>query len=63
MSLGFVLVLTGVAVILGSLMPFFVVPVFTIVMDIVFIRVEEQILEERFGQAWLAYRAKVRRWI
>jgi len=63
MYLGFVLVLTGIAVILGSLMPFFVVPVFAIVMDIVFTRVEDRMLEERFGQAWLAYRTKARRWV
>ena len=57
------LVLTGIAVILGWLMPFFVVPVFAIVADTVFVRVEERMLAERFGQAWLTYRAKVRRWI
>jgi protein-S-isoprenylcysteine O-methyltransferase Ste14 len=32
-------------------------------MDIVFIRVEERMLEETFGEVWLEYKKKVRRWI
>jgi protein-S-isoprenylcysteine O-methyltransferase Ste14 len=63
MYLGFVLVLIGLAVILGSLTPFIVVPVFAVLMDQVFIQIEESMLEEKFGQVWLEYKAKVRRWI
>jgi protein-S-isoprenylcysteine O-methyltransferase Ste14 len=32
-------------------------------MDVVFIRVEEKMMEETFGEAWLEYKKKVRRWI
>jgi protein-S-isoprenylcysteine O-methyltransferase Ste14 len=32
-------------------------------MDRVFVRVEEAMLEEKFGQTWLAYKTRVRRWI
>ena len=63
MYLGFVLILLGVAVLLGSLTPNLVIPIFAILMDRVFIQVEVQMLEEQFGETWLAYRAKVRRWI
>jgi steroid 5-alpha reductase family enzyme len=63
MYLGFVLILLGPAVLLGSLTPFFVVPIFAVVMDRVFIVVEERMLAEEFGQAWLSYKAKVRRWV
>lgn len=63
MYLGFVLILVGLAVLLGSLTPFIIVPVFAIVMDRVFIVVEERMLTDRFGQAWLDYKAKVRRWV
>jgi protein-S-isoprenylcysteine O-methyltransferase Ste14 len=28
-----------------------------------FIRIEERMLEEKFGKAWSAYKEKVRRWI
>jgi protein-S-isoprenylcysteine O-methyltransferase Ste14 len=32
-------------------------------MKVVFIEVEERTLEENFGQAWLANKKNVRRWI
>jgi len=63
MYLGFVLILTGAAVFMGSLMPYAVIIVFAVVMDVVLIRVEEQMLEEKFGEVWLEYKGKARRWI
>jgi len=63
MYLGFVLSLIGIAVLLGSLVSFFVIPIFAVLMDRVFIRVEERMLEAKFDQAWFDYEAKVRRWI
>jgi protein-S-isoprenylcysteine O-methyltransferase Ste14 len=32
-------------------------------MDMIFIRVEEKMLEEKFGKVWLEYAQKVRRWV
>lgn len=63
MYLGFVLILIGLAVLLGSLIPYFVIPIFAILMDRVFIQVEERMLAKQFRQTWLAYKAKVRRWV
>jgi len=63
MYLGFMLILAGIAVFMGSLTPYAVVVVFAVLMEVVFIRVEERMLEQKFGEAWLAYKAKVRRWI
>ncbi len=63
MYLGFVLILTGVAILLGSLMPFLVVPVFVVWIDRTFIPMEERMLADQFEAAWLAYRKKTRRWI
>ena len=63
MYLGYILILVGVALIVRSLTPYAVIPVFAILMDRVFIRVEEQMLEENFGQSWLEYAKKVRRWL
>jgi protein-S-isoprenylcysteine O-methyltransferase Ste14 len=63
MYLGFVLILLGLAILLGSLTPFLVVPVFAVLMDRVFIVVEERMLAEKFGQAWLDHKVKVRRWV
>jgi protein-S-isoprenylcysteine O-methyltransferase Ste14 len=63
MYLGFILILLGIAVILGSLTPFAIVPVFAVLMDQVFIQVEESMLQVKFDQDWLEYKATVRRWI
>lgn len=63
MYLGFGLVLLGVALMMGSLTPFLVIPLFVLLIDRLFIRVEEGMLAERFGQNWLAYKAGVRRWL
>ena len=63
MYLGFVLVLLGVAMLLGSLTPFVVILVFAAVIDRLFITVEEQMLKSRFGSEWQAYAKQTRRWI
>jgi protein-S-isoprenylcysteine O-methyltransferase Ste14 len=63
MYLGFVLVFIGVAILLGSLTPWIIIPIFVVLMEVVFIQVEERMLEEKFGSAWLAYKKKVRRWL
>ena len=63
MYLGFVLILTGIATLLGSLTPFGVIPVFIILMEKNFIRFEEQGLAQKFGPRWVAYRRQVRRWV
>jgi protein-S-isoprenylcysteine O-methyltransferase Ste14 len=63
MYLDFVLILIGLAVLLGSLTPYLVIPIFAILMDRVFIQIEERMLAEQFGQTWLAYKARIRRWI
>jgi protein-S-isoprenylcysteine O-methyltransferase Ste14 len=63
MYLGFVLILLGVAVLSGSATPFAVVIMFPVFVDTVFIRFEETKLGLTFGDDWLDYTAKVRRWI
>jgi len=63
MYVGFVLVLVGLALCLGSITAFPVIPIFIAVMDFVFIRPEEKMLEQTFGDAFNKYRKRVRRWI
>jgi len=63
MYLGFALLLLGLAVCLGALTPFLVVPLFVVAMELVFIRTEEQMMEAKFGQSWRDYKKKVRRWL
>jgi protein-S-isoprenylcysteine O-methyltransferase Ste14 len=63
MYLGLVLILVGVAVLLGSLTQFIVIPAFALLLDRRFIVQEERMLEQRFGESWMEYKAGVRRWI
>jgi protein-S-isoprenylcysteine O-methyltransferase Ste14 len=63
MYLGFVLILLGVAALMGSLTPYVIVFGFALFMHIVFINFEEKKLEEGFGHSWLRYKRKVRQWI
>ena len=63
MYLGMVLILFGVALLLGSLTPFGVLLLFFGYVDLQFVRREEQMLATQFGQDWLEYKARVRRWI
>lgn len=48
---------------MGSLSPFLAVVVFAVLMDLIFVHVEEQMLEKEFGESWLDYKQRVRRWI
>ena len=60
---GGVVILLGIAVLLSSVTPFLVIPVFVWLIRTRFIAVEERMLEERFGEEYLKYKAWVRRWI
>jgi len=63
MYLGMALILLGIAFLMGTLTPLIIVVVFGILMEWVFVRTEERMLEEQFGVTWLAYKNKVRKWI
>ncbi len=63
MYLGFLLILCGVGVILGSALPFAAVALFLLLIDRKFVRREERMLEDRFGDEWRQYAARTRRWI
>lgn len=63
MYLGFVLILIGIAILMRSLAPYGVIPVFLVVMEIIFIRTEEQMLAAKFGTDWIEYKKTTRRWL
>ena len=63
MYLGMVIGLTGVACMLGTVTPLLVIPIFIWVIRTRFIRVEEGMLAERFGDEYVQYQARVRRWL
>lgn len=63
MYLGAVLVTGGVAVFLGSLTPLLIAIVFFAILQEGFVRREERLLEDTFGDRYRAYRRSVRRWL
>jgi protein-S-isoprenylcysteine O-methyltransferase Ste14 len=63
MYVGMTAVLLGLFVVLGSLTPVFVIPVFVVVMLVRFIIPEERDLERQFGDAFREYSRRVRRWL
>ena len=62
MYLGFLLILFGVSLMLGSASPYLVMIVFAVLMELLFIREEEKMLEEQFQEKWIQYKSKVRKW-
>ena len=62
MYLGMGIVLCGWAVLLGSLSPWFVVPLFVVLLTWLQIRPEEAVLTTLFGPAYSDYCARVGRW-
>ena len=63
MYLGMVLILFRLAILLGKLTPFLIPFLYVPLMNTVYIGTEERMLEETFGDRWLEYKSKVRRWI
>jgi len=63
MYLGMIFILTGVALLLESLSPYIIIPIFALLMDRTFISAEESMLGTRFGDEWKKYKSTVRRWL
>jgi len=63
MYMGMVLILFGIAMLLGSTTPFVVVVLLAALLDRMFISPEEQKLEDTFGERFRQYRRRVSRWI
>ena len=61
--LGMIITLIGVWIFLGSLTPVLVIPLFIWLIQEIFIKQEEKMLEEKFGEEYQAYKISVRRWI
>ena len=63
MYLGIILMVAGVAALFGTAGPWLIVPVLGILLDVVFVRREEEKMELLFGDAYRNYKNHVRRWI
>ena len=61
--LGMTTILLGETILLGSFITFILPVIFAILMEIIFIPMEEKNLEIVFGEKYLDYKKKVRRWI
>ncbi len=63
MYLGILVMLSGIACLFGTVGPWLVVPVLGILLDVVFVRPEEEKMEMMFGDVYRRYKAQVRRWL
>lgn len=63
MYLGFLLVLAGWAIFLSNVLAFLLLPFFIFYMIRFQIMPEEKALTSRFGQEFVAYKSRVRRWL
>jgi protein-S-isoprenylcysteine O-methyltransferase Ste14 len=63
MYLGFVGLLLGAAMLLGSLTAFVAPVAMYFILSILFIPFEEQMCQEVFGEAYADYRKRVRKWL
>jgi protein-S-isoprenylcysteine O-methyltransferase Ste14 len=63
MYLGFVLALVGVSVLLGALSSLLVAIAFFVITDRWYVRFEEQAMLRIFGDSYVSYKARTRRWV
>ena len=63
MYLGLLIILVGVAILLGSVSPLLVIPIMIWILHVKFILREEQWMESWFGAPYLEYKKKTRRWL
>ena len=63
MYLGMAAILLGLAILLGSVITFVFPVLFILVMELLFIPLEDRNLEQAFGAEYRAYKKRVRRWI
>lgn len=60
---GFLLVLIGLVVLLRSLFPLVVLVGYVVLIERNVIRFEENLLAQKFGPRWVAYKQRTRRWL
>ncbi len=63
MYLGMVMILLGIALLFGTLTPFIMIPIFVWLIQTIFIKNEEIVMERTFGNEYREYKERVRRWL
>lgn len=61
--LGGIIVLLGIAILLGSLVTFLFPLLLFLILDLVYVPIEEREMEALFGTEYIDYKRKVRRWL
>lgn len=61
--MGFVSFLIGCSLLSGNILSLLCPPAFFLVLDRMFIPYEEEKMENTFGEKYLAYKKRVRRWL
>jgi len=63
MYLGLLIILLGIAILFGSVGAMLSPIAFFIIFNFIFIPIEEKLVESAFGEEYLDYKKRVRRWI
>lgn len=63
MYLGLVLLLVGVSILMGNLLPMIITLLFALIMHNRFVKMEEEKLAAQFKEEWYDYRKSTRRWL
>ena len=63
MYLGMLMILLGISFILGTLIAFLSPVIFYLIMQFIFIPLEEKMLQQKFNQQFLNYKKQTRRWL
>ncbi len=63
MYLGFLIMLLGVSIVLGSASPLLALVAFALLTQFWYIPIEERAMHRAFGQAYIDYKRRVRRWL
>jgi protein-S-isoprenylcysteine O-methyltransferase Ste14 len=63
MYLGLVLLLVGVSILMGNLLPMIITLLFALIMHNRFVKMEEEKLADQFKEEWYDYRKLTRRWL
>jgi protein-S-isoprenylcysteine O-methyltransferase Ste14 len=63
MYLGLLLLYSGIGLLAGNWWTFILIPLLIIVINNLVIKREENYLERTFGQSYLDYKKKTRRWV
>ncbi len=63
MYLGLIIMLVGIAIVVGTIAPLIPIPFLFIILHTQFVLREEKWMEEWFGESYLAYKSKTPRWL